>query len=173
MEQQIEEALAQAEEAGQRALAIRREYGQLKEYIADIEISAYKRAREVQDEAARQAREAILAIQNAGAAISPAAEQAREKVEQAEEAFSGFKERVAAIAGEIDRLAKAMNDMEESGLAPQPLGKRDSQPQSPQDRLRSIQEILDRVKNIGEKMKVQDERVESEYFGTAGPRQRD
>lgn len=169
LEQQTNQALEQAEEAGRRALAVRREYGQLKEYIADIEISAYKRAREVQQEAARQARQAIQTIQDAGAVISPAADQARQQMAQAEQAFSGFKERIAAIAGEIDQLARAISDMEEQNplkgqLLPEDW---DSQPQSPgdpKDRLRSIQEILDKVKIIGEKMKVQDEKVESENF---------
>lgn len=162
---QQQEALQQAAEAAQsdaaaarvQAETVQKEYSELKEYIADIELSAYKRAREVQEEAARHAQEVTKTIQTAGAVMSPVAEEAREKAELAEEAFTGFKSRIDSITQEIDELVKAMNAIEERSrqvarppvLPPQ---MRDSQPEAGGPRLRSIQEILDRVKNIGEKM---------------------
>lgn len=169
LEEEKEQACRQAEQARQRAETLRREYGELKEYIADIEISAYKRAREVQEEASRHAQEVTQTIKDAGAVMTPVAEEAREKVVMAEEAFSGFKARIASITGEIDELVRAMNEIEQRSRhtlsAPPPEEpkapiqarpaapkKSDSQPQPAGTRLRSIQEILDRVKNIGEKM---------------------
>ena len=169
LEEEKDQACQQAEQARQRAETLRREYGELKEYIADIEISAYKRAREVQEEASRHAQEVTQTIKDAGAVMTPVAEEAREKVVMAEEAFSGFKTRIASITGEIDELVRAMNEIEQRSRhtlsAPPPAmpkapvqtrsaaaKKSDSQSQPAGTRLRSIQGILDRVKNIGEKM---------------------
>lgn len=152
-----EAAQSDAAAARQQAETVKREYSELKEYIADIEVSAYKRAREVQEEAARHAQEVTKTIQTAGAVMSPVAEEAREKVELAEEAFTGFKSRIDTITVEIDELVKAMNAIEERSrhVAERPVRApviSDSQPAAGGPRLRSIQEILDRVKNIGEKM---------------------
>ena len=123
----------------------------------------------MQEEASRHAQEVTQTIKDAGAVMTPVAEEAREKVVMAEEAFSGFKARIASITGEIDELVRAMNEIEQRSRhtlsAPPPEEpkapiqarsaapkKSDSQPQPAGTRLRSIQEILDRVKNIGEKM---------------------
>lgn len=153
---QAEQAIQQAEASTAEAEKIAREYRDLKEYIADIELSAYKRAKEVQEEAARHAREVTKTIQTAGENMSPVAVEAREKVQLAEEAFGGFKERIASITNEIDELVKTIHDIEEKNLQsekkmePIPVEPPKNNPQG--ERLRSIQEILDRVKNIGEKM---------------------
>ena len=123
----------------------------------------------MQEEASRHAQEVTQTIKDAGAVMTPVAEEAREKVVMAEEAFSGFKTRIASITGEIDELVRTMNEIEQRSRhtlsAPPPAmpkapvqtrsaaaKKSDSQSQPAGTRLRSIQEILDRVKNIGEKM---------------------
>ena len=157
-----DEAAREAERARAQAEQLKREYSELKEYIADIELSAYKRAREVQEEAARQADEVTKSIETAGAAMGPAAEEAREKVVLAEEAFSGFKTQIATITEELDELVEAMHAIEQRSRqnarrpAETPLKRpwttSDSQLQPSGARLHSVQEILDRVKNTGEKM---------------------
>ena len=157
-----DEAAREAERARAQAEQLKREYSELKEYIADIELSAYKRAREVQEEAARQADEVTKSIETAGAAMGPAAEEAREKVVLAEEAFSGFKTQIATITEELDELVEAMHAIEQRSRqnarrpAETPLKRpwttSDSQLQPSGARLYSVQEILDRVKNTGEKM---------------------
>ena len=159
---EADEAAREAERARAQAEQLKREYSELKEYIADIELSAYKRAREVQEEAARQADEVTKSIETAGAAMGPAAEEAREKGVLAEEAFSGFKTQIATITEELDELVEAMHAIEQRSRqnarrpAETPLKRpwttSDSQLQPSGARLHSVQEILDRVKNTGEKM---------------------
>lgn len=152
LQHRADAALSEAQQARTQLESMRSQYSELKEYIADIELSAYKRAREVREEANRHAQEIAETIQCAGAAMSPVAEEAREKVELAEEAFGGFKTRISAITQEIDQLVQTMNQMEARSNPVKRDPPRDSQPPAASPGLRSIQEILERVKSIGEKM---------------------
>lgn len=133
----------EATKAREDMVSAQMQYSELKEYIADIELSAYKRAREVQDEASKKAQQVsddIIAMRDN---VSPVAERAHSQVLRAEEAFGGFKEKISEITREIDGLVSAINAVENR----KEQEARDIAQNSP---LKSLQDILSRVKKSGQ-----------------------
>lgn len=138
---------ADAEQAVLKAEETAAQYSELKEYIADIELSAYKRAREVQNEAsmlAAQVTQDIIAVRDN---VSPVAQEAHAQVRQAEEAFGGFKTKIAKITHEIDELVEAINSIEKAQTSAQPVQSSQNQDNTP---LKTLQDILNRVKRSGQ-----------------------
>lgn len=133
----------EATKAHEDMVSAQRQYSELKEYIADIELSAYKRAREVQEESSKKAQQVsddIIAMRDN---VSPVAERAHSQVLRAEEAFGGFKEKISEITREIDGLVSAINAVENR----KEQEERELAQNSP---LKSLQEILNRVKKSGQ-----------------------